>query len=181
MVAIAAGRGTPDGEDRRFDTWYAATVGLARRVLDRDGAALGASLPLAEEIATEALVRTGGAPDPADDGHSARLVAFVADATLEHLVGHPGSVPLHPELLGADIDFDGELPMAELQEALCDLRRRDRRVGLLVLGAGLRPVEAAALLGLSLTDTLRCLARVGTRLADGRRVRTPALHDEATA
>lgn len=160
----------PDGFDRLFDAAYPSAVGLARRVLDRDGAALASSVPLAEQIVQEAFARADGHHLRDDVRGTSRLMARVADSCLDRLVGHPGTVPLHPELLGPDIEFDGELPIAELQQALCDLRRRDRRVGLLVLAAGLRPVEVAALLDLPLEEVLRCLARVGTRLADGRRV-----------
>jgi hypothetical protein len=50
------------------------------------------------------------------------------------------------------------------------MRRQDRRVGLVTLGAGLTPRHTAALLGLDLDDVHRSLLRVGRRLADGRRV-----------
>lgn len=175
-AATAAGRRVraADGFDRLFDAVYPSAVGLARRVLDRDSEALASSMPVAEQIAQEAFARADGRHLRDDVRGTARIMARVADSCLDRLVGHPGRVPLHPELLGPDIEFDGELPMSELQEALCDLRRRDRRVGLLVLAAGLSPVEVAALLDLPLDETLRGLARVGTRLADGRRVRSSA-------
>ncbi|MHB1137473.1 MAG: hypothetical protein ACYC2O_00865 [Microthrixaceae bacterium] len=128
------------------------------------------SVPAAEQIAQDAFARVRSTGRTDARAATAALVACVADACVDRLVGHPGSVELHPEVLGPDLDFDGRLPLAELQEVLCDVRRRDRRVGLLVIGAGLRPMEVSSLLGLPLQETLRCLARVGTRLSDGRRV-----------
>jgi DNA-directed RNA polymerase specialized sigma24 family protein len=160
-----------DALEQLFDDAYPAAVGIARRVLDPDRRVPESSLPVAERIAQEAFARLG--VSTARRGRTAAvaaLVARVADGCIDQLVGHPGSVEVHPELLGPDLDVDGRLSLAELQEALCDLRRRDRRVGLLTIGAGLSPLEAATALGLPLDETLRCLARVGTRLADGRRV-----------
>jgi len=176
MVMSLDERNGSDDLETRFDSLYPAAVGLARRVLDRDGSALARSLPVAEELALDALVRAAGVGGTARTLRPGRVVALLADGCLERLVGHPGTVPLHPELLGPDIEFDGTLPMAELQEALCDLRRRDRRVGVLVLAAGLEPTQTAALLDLPLPETLRSLARIGTRLADGRRVRAVEVH-----
>jgi len=165
-----AASGATDHIDRLFDRVYPSAVGVARRVLDRDGVALGSSLPLAEEIAMEAFVRCAG-PQLRDDHRGvAKVMCRVADSSLDRIVGHPGMVPLHPELLGAEVEFDGWLPISELQQALCDLRRTDRRVGVLALAAGFTPTEVSALLDLALDETLRRLARVGVRLADGRRL-----------
>ena len=161
---------SPDRADSLFERTYPAAVGVARRVLDRDGVVLDSSRPLAEEVAMEAFVRCSSSPVRDDHHGAAKIISQVADSCLDRLVGHPGTVPLHPELLGADIEFDGMLPIAELQEALCDLRRRDRRVGVLALAGGLGPTEVASLLDLPLAETLRSLARIGTRLADGRRL-----------
>ena len=160
----------PDALDLLFDAAYPAAVGIARRVLDPQRQVLTSSLPAAEEIAQDAFARLGPSGHRDRSAATAALMSRVADGCVDRLVGHPGSVELHPEVLGPDLDVDGRLPLAELQEALCDVRRRDRRVGLLVLGAGLSPVEVSSLLRLPLEETLRCLARVGTRLADGRRI-----------
>ena len=127
----------------RFERWYAPLVGLARRIVDPT-ATTPASLDLSEQI--------------------------VVERCLDEMVGHPGTVPLHYEILGPDIDFDGELPVAELHGALTGMRRRDRRVGVLALAAGFSPTQVATLLQRPLDETIDRVARVCTRLADGRRI-----------
>ena len=161
------------GEDApfagRFDRWYGPLVGLARRILD-PSAATTASLVSAEQIVVDAFVArrfTIGADEPSDVAH---LVGDVAEHCLDAMVGHPGTVPLHYEILGPDIDFDGELPLAELQGALNGMRRWDRRVGVLALAAGLSPSQVATLLRRPLDEVIDRVARVCTRLADGRRI-----------
>ncbi len=161
------------GEDAlfagRFDRWYGPLVGLARRVLDPT-TATAASLERAEQIVVDVFVArrfTVGADEPSDVAH---LVGDVAEHCLDAMVGHPGSVPLHYEILGPDIDFDGELPLAELHGALNGMRRRDRRVGVLALAAGFSPSQVATLLRRPLDEVIDRVARVCTRLADGRRI-----------
>lgn len=152
-----------------FDRWYAPLVGLTRRCLD-PGDRSDASLAAAEQIAVDAFVELRhslGADAAADVG---RLVVSVADASIDALVGHPGSVPLHYEILGPDVDFDGDLPLGELHHALTEVRRWDARVGVLALAAGLSPAQVATLLRRPLDEVLERLGRVCTRLADGRRI-----------
>ncbi|UDY36419.1 hypothetical protein [Dermatobacter hominis] len=71
--------------------------------------------------------------------------------------------------VGAEWDVHG-LALWELQEALSGARRVDRRVGVVCLGCGLPPWQAAALLGMAPAAVDESLARIGTRLADRRRV-----------
>lgn len=152
-----------------FERWYAPVVGLVRRCID-PGDRSSASLVAAEQIAVEAFaeLRHSLGEDAAAD--VARLVVSVADRSIDSLVGHPGSVPLHYEILGPDIDFDGELPLGELHHALTEVRRWDARVGVLALAGALSPAQVATLLRRPLDEVLERLGRVCTRLADGRRV-----------
>lgn len=155
--------------DAFFDRWYAPLVGLARRSID-PRAVTGASLATAEELAVDALARLRHRLDADESENVAAAVATIADGAVDRLVGHPGSVPLHYEILGPDVDFDGELPLAELHRAISGMRRRDRRVGVLALACGLSPSQVATLTLDPLDDVLERVARVCTRLADGRRI-----------
>lgn len=164
-----------DAPAERHASWfrleYPRIVGLVRRVIDPQHSST-ASLEVAESIATGAFARacTPG-KDPAQDGTDrAEVICRVLDQCVERLTGHPGTVPLHYELLGPDIDFDGDLPLSELHDALSGLRRGDRRAGLLGFAAGASPSEVASLLDRPLDETIERLGRVATRLADGRRV-----------
>ena len=168
-----AGSSVTHGEDAlfagRFDRWYGPLVGLARRILDPT-TATSASLESAEQLVVDVFIArrfTVGADEPTDVAH---LVGDVAEHCLESMVGHPGTVPLHYEILGPDIDFDGELPLAELHGALNGMRRWDRRVGVLALAAGFSPSQVATLLRRPLDEVIDRVARVCTRLADGRRI-----------
>lgn len=160
-------------KDPSFDEWfrrdYPLVVGLCRRILDL-GQAIDSSLVLAEEIAVQAFTRMRFAKLPGDGSETTEIMVMALDECLEHMVGHPGTVALHHELLGGDIDFDGLLPLSELHETLAGMRRGDRRVGLLALGAGYSPAEVAVLLEEPLDEVLARLARVSVRLADGRRI-----------
>ena len=152
-----------------FDRWYGPLVGLARRVLDPTSAT-AASLANAERIVIDAFAahRFSFGHDEASD--VAHLVCDIADRCLDAMVGHPGTVPLHYEILGPDIDFDGELPLAELHGTLNGMRRWDRRIGVLALAAGFSPSQVATLVHRPLDEVIDRLARVCTRLADGRRI-----------
>ncbi len=164
-----------DGPAERHANWfrleYPRVVGLVRRVIDPESSST-ASLEVAEAIATRAFGRcsTPG-KGPAPDGTArTEVICRALDQCVERLTGHPGTVPLHYELLGPDIDFDGDLPLSELHDALSGLRRGDRRAGLLGFAAGASPSEVASLLARPLDETIERLGRVATRLADGRRV-----------
>ncbi len=176
-AVAGAGRPTDERAERhrdpvftsRFERWYGPLVGLARHVLD-PGAATERSLERAEDIVVDvfgAHRHRGGSDESAE---VAQLVAEVADGCLAAMVGHPGSVPLHYEILGPDVDFDGQLPLAELHGSLNGMRRIDRRIGVLALAAGFSPAQVATLLQRPLDDVIDRLARVCTRLADGRRI-----------
>lgn len=171
----------PEGEpprsssrDQRFAAWfdhdYPRVVGVALRVLDRDARWMS-SREVAEDLATEAFSRLRWSRRRGDAATTAVLQRTL-DGCLDALVGHPGAVPVHPDVLGLDDDGygDGLLSLAELQEALSTMRTADRHVGLLSLAAGYSPSETSALLQRPLDDVLARLARVGTRLGDARRL-----------
>jgi hypothetical protein len=173
----------PTPFDLLFLRAYPAAVGLARRVLDRDQVAPHGSGTASAEVATEALTRAKVHRLSDTDASMSRIMGWVADLCVGRLVGHPGRVAL-PEgakaddLLPADLLEQGigaewgqqGLPLAELQVALVASRRKDRRVGLVCLGAGLTPVHTAALLGMDRGSVERRLRRLGVQLADRRRV-----------
>jgi DNA-directed RNA polymerase specialized sigma24 family protein len=161
----------PSG-DLRFAAWferdYPRVVGVARRVLDPEQRS-DASLPLAEELTIEAFSRLRwsrrGGP-----GATTSVLRRTLDGCMDALVGHPGTVDVHPELLGPDMEMDTTLSVAELHDALATMRAADRHVGLLTLAAGYPPSGAALLLHRPLDDVLVRLARVGTRISDARRL-----------
>lgn len=177
-----AGR-APSEFDRLFARTYPAVVGLARRVLDRDGVASSASEPIADEVAVEALSRARVHRLGDTDRAAERTVGWAAELCLDRIIGHPGRVALPPEvgadrLLSADLLEDGVgaewddhgLALWELQEALAGARRVDRRIGVLCLGCGLPPRQVGALLGLDDRAVTAGLDRIGVRLSDRRRV-----------
>ena len=179
-----AGRPRSSGDfDLLFARAYPAVVGLARRVLDRDHVAPSGSAAMTADVATEALTRARVQRLSDTDAALRRIMCWAADLCVGRLVGHPGRVALPDgakaeDLLPEDLIEDGVglewgqqgLPLAELQAALVGARRRDRRVGLVCLGAGLTPMHTSALLGLEPEDVERRLRRIGVRLADARRV-----------
>ena len=79
-------------------------------------------------------------------------------------------VTVHPDLLGPDMDPGPTLRISELQGALATMRAPDRHVGLLALAAGYAPSSVSVLLLRPLDEVLERLARVGTRISDGRRL-----------
>ncbi len=173
----------PSEFDLFFLRAYPAAVGLAQRVLDRDRVVPDGSAALASDIATEALTRARVRRLPDTDASINKVLAWTADLCVGHLVGHPGRVALPQgaqaaDLLPEDLLDEGigaewrlrGLPLAELQVALSGSRRVDRRVGLVCLGAGLTPLQASAALGMDREAVGRSLRRVGTRLADRRRI-----------
>lgn len=151
-------------------------AGLASRMLGRGVPALPSADGLAVEVATEALSRVGtGAPTP-------RLVEAVVKGALDHLVGHPGRVPVPPGLTPGDL-FEGEelrsddleeelwiegVPLGELGALAGALRRPARLAAMLVLAAGLDPVSAAHLTGRGVTSLREDLHQVGRRWVDRR-------------
>lgn len=155
-----------------FGEWftrdYPRVVGVTRRVLD-PGERSPASLPTAEQIAVESFSRMRHTRKPGAPA-TTTLLRRCLDGCMDALFGHPGSVPVHPELLGPEMPVDADLPLAELHDALATMRRADRHVGLLTLAAGYSPAATAALLQRPLDDVLERLARVATRLADARRL-----------
>ena len=153
----------------RFDRWYGPLVGLARRMLDPTSAT-PASLVGAEQVVVDAFAARRFDLGDDEAGDVAHLVCDVAERCLDAMVGHPGAVPLHYEILGPDVDFDGELPLAELHGTLNGMRRWDRRVGVLALAAGFSPSQVATLVRRPLDEVIDRVARVCTRLADGRRI-----------
>lgn len=174
---------TPTPFDLLFLRTYPAAVGLARRVLDRDQVAPAGSRAMADEVATEALTRARVHRSADTEAATSRIMGWVADLCVGRLVGHPGRVALPDgaraeDLLPGDLLEQGigaewgqqGLPLAELQVALAGSRRRDRRVGLVCLGAGLTPLHTAALLGMDRGEVERRLRRIGIRLADRRRI-----------
>lgn len=169
--------------DLLFDRVYPAVVGLLRRVLDRSRIAPASSDPVVEEIAIEALTRAKVHHFADTDRAAERVVGWAADGCVDRLIGHPGRVALPAgaraeDLLPADLIDDGVgaewddhgLALWELQEALSGARRTDRHVGVVCLGSGMPPLQAAALLGLDRSAVAESLSRIGTRLADRRRV-----------
>ena len=177
-----AGR-APSEFDRLFARTYPAVVGLARRVLDRDGVASSSSEPIADEVAVEALSRARVHHLGDTDRAAERTVGWAAELCLDRIIGHPGRVALPPEvgadrLLSADLLEDGVgaewddhgLALWELQEALAGARRVDRRIAVLCLGCGLPPRQVGALLGLDDRAVSAGLDRIGVRLSDRRRV-----------
>lgn len=169
--------------DLLFDRTYPAIVGLVRRALDRKRVAPAASDPVVEEVALEALTRAKVHHFADTDRAAERIMGWTAELVLDRLIGHPGRValPLGAEasdLLPDDLLADGVgaewdehgLALWELQEALSGARRNDRHVGLLCLGCGLPARQTAALLGLAPSTVSESLTRIGTRLADRRRV-----------
>jgi DNA-directed RNA polymerase specialized sigma24 family protein len=162
--------GGSDPLEEWFERDLPAMVGLARRVLDREQAS-AASREVAEHVAVEAFAARRRRRRPIEpEALTTAAVRSTLDGCLDRLVGHPGIVSVHADALGEQVDFDGELPLSELHDALEGMRRGDRRVGLLVLAAGYRPEQAACLLDTSLEDVLERAGRIGTRLADARRV-----------
>lgn len=174
---VASDQDAPDpavssDPDRAFDEWFLRdhpmAVGLARRLLD-PGEAVDASLAVAERVAADAFAPLRWTSRPGDDAATTTLIGRVLDECLEHMVGHPGTVALHPDLLGSG-SVDGLVSLSELHDALADMRRGDRRVGLLALGGGYGPSDVAALLDLPAAEVLERLERVAGRLADLRLV-----------
>ena len=173
----------PSEFDMLFLRAFPAAVGLARRVLDRDQVAAAGSNAMATDVATEALTRAAVQKLSDTDGAVRRIMGWTADLCVGRMVGHPGRVAL-PEgakaedLLPDDLLATGigdewgrrGLPLSELQVTLVGSRRRDRRVGLVCLGAGLTPLHTAALLGMDKDDVDRRLRRIGIQLADRRRI-----------
>lgn len=157
-----------DPVDAWFDRVYPQVVGVVRRVLDRDGR-VPSSTTLAEQVCTEAFSRRRG-PGRDQERATTAVLGRALDLCLDELVGHPGSVPVRPELVGDEFAAGDVVSLSELQTALSSMRRDDRRVGLLVLAAGYSPADAAALLQVPLDEVLGHLGRVGTRLEDGRRL-----------
>lgn len=157
-----------------FERDYPRLVGLARRVLDRDGRA-ATSLGAAEDVVVEACSRVARRRRRSSEGPAGDVVGRTLDGCLDLLVGHPGRLVVEP---GAPSDGDatgdpaplGEVAMWELHEALATMRTADRHVGLLVLAAGYSPEEAAALLERSVRDVAARRERVLERLGDARRL-----------
>lgn len=169
--------------DLLFDRAYPAVVGLVRRVLDRNRVAPVASDPVAEDVAIEALTRAKVHRFGDTDRAVERVVGWAGELCLDRMIGHPGRVVLPAgaqaaDLLPADLMDDGVgaewdahgVALWELQEALSGARRVDRRVGVICLGCGMPPSQAAILLGLDPSALDAALGRIGTRLADRRRV-----------
>jgi DNA-directed RNA polymerase specialized sigma24 family protein len=166
-----------------FTRAYPAVVGFLMRVLDRHRQVPSASLARSEDLATEALARARVQGLSDSERSLARIFGWTADLCLPHLVGHPGRVPLPADLepsdllpedmvdggAGDELRHEG-LPLDELQVALMGLPRRTRRVGVACLGAGLGIAETASILGLPREDVRGRVRRIGTRLADRRRV-----------
>lgn len=181
-AAASAGR-NPSEFDLLFARAFPAVVGLARRILDRDRISPSASDPAAVEVAVESLSRARVHHLGDTDRAVERIVGWAADQCLQRIIGHPGRVALPTgaqadQLLPADLLEDGigaewdahGIGLWELQEALSGARRSDRRVGVVCLGCGMPPMQSAALLGMELDDIGTSLGRIGTRLADRRRV-----------
>lgn len=181
--AVPAPGGRTAAFDALFTRAYPAAVGLAQLVLDRDRSVPVASAQMATEVALEALVRARVRRLVDDERSVARVMGWVADGCVSRLVGHPGEVPLDLWLTSTDPSFaavagtdedgvplPGWLSLSELQEVLAASGRTDRRVGVVVLGAGLGPAEAGALLDRDEADVRRRVRRIGLRLVAARRV-----------
>ncbi len=157
-------RSHPAQEDD-FDLLFPIAVGLGRRILDREGHDLERSVATAEELAVNVFVEL---PRPLrqDEKTLSRICCEMADVCLEALLGDQSLVSVPLGLLPAETGFFGELPLCELQATLSEMRRSDRRVGLLVFAAGLSPSQAASALGLSLDRALSSINRIGKRFHD---------------
>lgn len=164
--------------DRQFEDWFRPTypllVGLARRVLDAQKSS-PASLGTAEDLVVDAVARRRWRR--VDDDATEALIGRVLDGCSDAMVGHPGSVPTPPHVSEHGLGSGDRLQLAELHEALASMRRADRHVGLLGVAGGYSASEVALLLGRPLQDVLARLARVGTRIADARRVGLAPLSD----
>lgn len=162
-------RGSADRAFREwFDRDYPRVVGVARRVLD-PAARTPASLQLAEDLTVESFSRLRWTRRRGSVATTA-LLRRTLDGCMDSLVGHPGELSVHPELLGPDMALDPALSVAELHGALATMRAPDRHVGLLALGGGYAPSSVALLLQRPLDEVLGRLARVGTRITDARRL-----------
>ncbi|MBS1837680.1 MAG: hypothetical protein JST64_08280 [Actinobacteria bacterium] len=169
--------------DALFDRAFPAVVGLVRRALDRHRAAASSSDPVVEEIAIETLAKAKVHRFADTDRAAERIVGWAAELSLDRMIGHPGRVALPSgaraedllpqdlldEGVGAEWDHHG-LGLWELQEALAGARRVDRRVGVVCLACGMPPSQTAILVGADPVAVEASLRRIGTRLADRRRV-----------
>ena len=182
----------PTPFDELFNLAYPAAVGLAQQVIDRSRAAGEQSRAVAEEVAVEALTKARARNLSTSVESIAKVVGWTADGCVSHLVGHPGRAALPPDVTldelsdeadPPDLFADGGLPLSELQAALAGIRKADRRVGLLVFGAGLSPRQAGALLDRPETEVRTRVERVGIRLCDARQVNgsEPFAADRSTA
>ncbi|CAB5067614.1 MAG: hypothetical protein F2942_06505 [Actinobacteria bacterium] len=152
-------------QDEDFDLLFPIAVGLGRRILDREGRDLQRSVATAEELAVNVFVDL---PRPLrqDEKTFSKMCAEMADVCLEALLGDQTVVSVPLGLLPPETGFLGELPLRELQATLSEMRRSDRRVGLLVFAAGLSPAQAASALGVSLDRALSSINRIGKRFHD---------------
>lgn len=145
----------------------APAVGLAARVLDplgedpegRDRARLIAT----DSIRSVALGRRRFADATARDDEVREVMGRVAEASLESLIGHPGSVMVEEQ---TGVGVQGTISFAAIQDTTSPMRRTDRRVAFVVLAAGLPPEDACVLLGLERDALTASLRRVSRRLAD---------------
>jgi hypothetical protein len=164
-IELSDGNASVHVADAAFEMLYPIAVGLGRRILDRDGLNLSHSRPLAEDIAIQVFVQLPTKLVP-DQKSLCRICRLVTDGCLEALLGDESWVSVSPELLPAETGFSGELPLRELEATLCEMRRSDRRVGLVVLAAGLTPSQAASVLGIGLNTALSSMNRIAQRLHD---------------
>ena len=159
------GNASVHAADAAFEMLYPIAVGLGRRILDRDGLNLSHSLPIAEDIAIQVFVQL---PRKLvlEQKSVSRICRLVADGCLEALLGDQTWVSVPRELLPPETGFSGELPLRELEATLSEMRRSDRRVGLVVFAAGLTPSHAASVLGIGLDKALSSINRISKRLHD---------------
>ncbi|MEI7886508.1 MAG: hypothetical protein WCJ04_03865 [Actinomycetes bacterium] len=162
--AVSAAPAAP-AADSSFEMLYPMAVGIARRILDRNGQDLDESLVSAEEVVRGVFLQLR-LPLSEDSRSLAKICALVADGCLDLLVGAQSLVSVPSELLPSETGFLGKLPLYELQITLGDMRKVDRRVGLLVFAAGLSPSQAAIVLALGVDSALRSINRIERRLQD---------------
>ncbi|MCO5319120.1 MAG: hypothetical protein M9942_11860 [Microthrixaceae bacterium] len=142
-------------------------VGLAARVFDPlgdDPQGLDRCRTIAmEAITSVALHRSGRADASVTDDHVREVMARVAEASLEALIGHGGTVAFNP-----DCGLERRTPVrfAVLQDVTSAMRRVDRRVTFMVLAAGISPKDARALLGVDEHVVNASLRRVARRLEE---------------
>lgn len=160
------------------DRVLAPAMGLCLRVYDPLGDNPDGH-EKARMIVTDCIARSAARGASADDSGTRQVLARVAEAGLDGLVGHPGGAqPPRGVDLGRmtgtaaadEIAPSGYLRYAVLQDATAPARRSDRQVAFVVLAAGVPPGDAAVLLGTTKQAVEAALSRITRRIAESEGV-----------